>query len=69
MSNKAENKRLLGLAPRWTELVEELEAENERLEKRVSDADECIMEQENEIESLRAENQRLRWLVLGDDDE
>ena len=68
MSNK-ENQRLLDLAPRWTELVEELEAEIERLEKRVSDADECIMEQENEIESLRAENQRLRWLVLGDDDE
>ena len=43
-----------------TDRIEELEAENERLEKRVSDDDECIMEQEDEIESLRVENEKLR---------
>jgi peptidoglycan hydrolase CwlO-like protein len=41
----------------------EMQGEIERLQKRVSDADECIEEQEEMLEELQAEIEHLRAVI------
>jgi predicted nuclease with TOPRIM domain len=58
MSNLIERLRAMGAAQR-PHIGEEAADEIERLQKRVSDADECIEEQEEMLEELQAHNLKL----------